>query len=58
MFKFFMLLFLIICGVWTAYLKIKGYSLRQGLKGYGYIFLFHLAIIAFFSLMILITSND
>jgi len=55
MIKLFFLLPVIMCFVWWWYLNNHGYSLKEGLKGFGYILAFNTLIIGFFSLMIYVT---
>jgi len=55
MIKFFFLIPIIMCVIWTWYLDSHGYTLKQGLKGFAYIFAFNAIIIGFFVMMIWIT---
>ena len=55
MIKFFFILPLFMSAIWLWYLSDKGYTLKEGLKGFGYILAFNSIIIAFFSFMIWIT---
>ena len=56
MIKLFFLLPIITCGIWWSYLKLKGYSLKQGTKGFIHILIFNAAIISFFIIMIFVTD--
>ncbi len=55
MIKFFFLIPLLMCTIWWWFLDSKGYSLKQGLKGFAYIFAFNGIIIGFFVLMLYVT---
>jgi len=55
MIKFFFLIPIIMCAIWTWYLNYHGYSLKQGIKGFSYIFAFNAILIGFFVMMIWIT---
>ena len=55
MIKFFFLLPLIMCAIWTWYLNAHQYSLKQGIKGFTYILAFNAIIIIFFVMMIYLT---
>jgi len=55
MIRLFFLLPIIMCAVWWWYLNNRGYSLKDGLKGFIYIFSFNAMIILFFILMLWIT---
>jgi hypothetical protein len=56
-FKFLILLPVTMFFVWWWYLNDRGYTLKQGLKGFIYIFAFNAIVIAFFMLMIVLTRN-
>lgn len=56
MIRLFILLPLIMCVIWWAYLRAKGFTIKEGKKGFQYIITFNAVIIAFFVLMILITD--
>lgn len=56
MIKFFFLLPLITCGIWWAFLNMKGYKATDGLKGFAYILTFNALIIVFFLVMIYVTK--
>ena len=56
MIRLFFLLPLLMCALWSIYLYAKGYSLKDGMKGFQKIFIFNAVIIAFFVLMIVITD--
>ncbi len=55
MIKFFFLIPLLMGSLWWWFLQSKGYTLKQGLKGFYYIIAFNLVIISFFVLMLYIT---
>lgn len=56
MIRLFFLIPLIMCAIWYWYLKSNDYTVKQGLKGFGYIFAFNGVIIAFFVLMLYLTN--
>lgn len=56
MIRLFFLLPIIMCALWGIYLYGKGYSLKDGAKGFKKILLFNGAIIGFFVVMILVTD--
>jgi hypothetical protein len=52
------MLFLIplgLCLIWTAYLKMRGYTLGQGKQGYIYILVFSAVIAAFYTIVMWLT---
>lgn len=52
------MLFLIplgLCLIWTAYLKMRGYTLGQGKQGYMYILIFSAVIAAFYTVVMWLT---
>ncbi|WP_206483785.1 hypothetical protein [Thalassotalea sp. G2M2-11] len=55
MIRFFFLLPLIMCAIWWSYLNSKGFTAKQGLKGFLYIFAFNAIIIGFFVIMLFVT---
>ncbi len=55
--RFFFVLPILMCLIWWWYLKQHNYTLKQGLKGFGYIFAFNAILIGFFALMIYITRE-
>lgn len=55
MIKFFFLLPILMCLIWWKYIDSKGFSVKEGLKGFSYILIFNAAIIGFFIMMIFIT---
>lgn len=57
MIKLLYLLPLVMCAVWFWYLKQYGYSIRQGLRGFGYIIAFNLAIAIFLWTIMLLTGD-
>jgi hypothetical protein len=44
------------CAIWWLYLNSKGYTVKDGMKGFLYILAFNAIIIAFFILMIWVTD--
>ena len=56
MIRLFFLIPVIMCALWWWYLNLKGYSAKDGLKGFGYILAFNLILIAFFVTMIVVTD--
>ena len=56
MIRLFFLMPLIMCGIWWGYLNMKGYSAKDGLKGFAYILTFNALIILFFVVMIYVTN--
>jgi hypothetical protein len=57
MIKLFFLLPIIMSAIWWWYLSNRGYTVKDGLKGFGYIIAFNFVIIGFFALMIFITDS-
>ena len=55
MIKFLFLLPIIMCLVWWKYLDSKGFSIKDGIKGFTYIVIVNMVIISFFVIMIFIT---
>ncbi|MEW6982333.1 hypothetical protein AAD001_06755 [Colwelliaceae bacterium 6471] len=55
MIKLFFLLPIVMCAIWWWYLNDRGYTIKEGLKGFAYIFAFNGIIVAFFVLMLFIT---
>ena len=55
MIKFFFLMPIIMCAIWTWYLTAHDYSIKQGIKGFTYILAFNTIIIGFFVMMIYVT---
>ncbi len=55
MIRLLFLLPIIMCGIWWWYLNSKGYSIKDGVKGFAYIITFNTIIIAFFILMLFVT---
>jgi len=55
MIKFFFLVPILMSAIWWWFLDSKGYTLKQGLKGFAYIIAFNAIIIAFFILMLFVT---
>ncbi|WP_170176784.1 hypothetical protein [Litorilituus sediminis] len=56
MIRLFFLLPILMCAIWWWYLNQRGYTAKQGLKGYLYILAFNTIIIGFFALMIWVTN--
>lgn len=57
MIRFIFLLPLVLSVVWLAYLMINGWTIKQGLKGFGYIAVFSAIIAVFYSLMMWVTGR-
>jgi hypothetical protein len=57
MIKLFFLLPIIMCAIWWWYLNDKGYSLKEGLKGFIYIISFNTILILFLVMMIWVTHS-
>ena len=55
MIKLFFLMPIAMCAVWWWYLNNRGYSLKDGLKGFIYIFSFNAIILLFFVMMMWVT---
>ena len=55
MIRLFFLLPLIMCAIWWYFLKSKGYTVKDGLKGFAYILAFNAVIVGFFVVMIFVT---
>ncbi|MGL1958027.1 MAG: hypothetical protein OCD00_12005 [Colwellia sp.] len=55
MIKLFFLLPIIMCVIWWWYLNNRGYSLKEGLKGFIYILSFNSIIVLFFVGMLWLT---
>ncbi|MFI3246544.1 MAG: hypothetical protein R3Y10_08680 [Ferrimonas sp.] len=47
---------LVLCFLWTLYLRSRGYRLAQGQQGYVYILLLSGTILGFMSLMLWLTN--
>jgi hypothetical protein len=43
------------CAIWWYYLNIKGFTVKEGAKGFAYILGFNAVIIGFFILMLYVT---
>jgi len=43
------------CAIWWFYLDAKGYTVKEGIRGFIYIFAFNAVIIGFFTLMLYVT---
>ncbi|GAC24963.1 hypothetical protein GMES_2669 [Paraglaciecola mesophila KMM 241] len=57
MLRLLFLLPLILCLLWFAYLRLRGFSLRQGKQGFIYILVFSAIIAAFYTLMLWLTAT-
>ena len=55
MIRLFFLLPIIMCAIWWWYLNNRGYSLKEGLKGFIYILSFNAVMVLFFVMMIVLT---
>lgn len=58
MIRFFFLLPIIMCAIWWGYLNSKGFTVKDGKKGFFYILAFNAIIIGFFILMMFLTNNQ
>lgn len=56
MIKLFFLIPILMFAIWYWYLKNNNYTVKDGLKGFAYIFAFNGIIIAFFVVMLFITN--
>lgn len=56
MIRLFILVPIIMCVFWWAYLRAKGFGIKDGVTGFKYIISFNAIIIAFFILMIWLTD--
>ena len=54
--RFLFILPLLMSLIWWWYLQENNYTIKQGLKGFGYIAAFNAIIISFFTLMIYLTQ--
>jgi len=45
------------CAIWWWFLNAKGYSVKDGLKGFMYILAFNAVVIVFFVVMIFVTHQ-
>lgn len=57
MIRLFFLFPIIMCAIWWWYLTNRGYSLKEGLKGFIYILSFNTVLILFFVMMIWLTHK-
>lgn len=55
MIKFFFLLPMIMSAIWWWYLNNRGYTVKDGLRGFIYILGFNAIVISFFVLMLFVT---
>lgn len=55
MIQFFLLMPLLMSGIWWWYLNNKGFSAKDGIRGFAYIFAFNAVIIGFFFMMMVLT---
>jgi hypothetical protein len=46
-----------LCLIWTAYLKLRGFTLGQGKQGYIYILIFSAVIAVFYAVVMFITQR-
>lgn len=56
MIRLFFLLPVVMCALWWFYLNQKGYSAKDGIKGFVYILALNAVIIGFFLMMIVVTK--
>lgn len=55
MIKLFFLMPILMSTIWWWYLDSKGFSVKDGIKGFGYIFAFNTVVILFFIVMLFVT---
>lgn len=55
MIRLFFLLPIIMCLFWWKYLESKGYSVKEGVKGFVYILTFNTILIGFLVMMLFVT---
>ncbi|WP_448569361.1 hypothetical protein [Thalassotalea ganghwensis] len=58
MIRLIFLLPIVMCAIWWWFLNSKGYTLKDGLKGFAYIFAFNAIIIGFLVVMLFVTHNQ
>jgi hypothetical protein len=56
MIKLFFLLPVFMCTVWWWYLNDRGYTIKEGVRGFTYILSFNAVIVAFFVMMLFIAD--
>ncbi|MBB6542987.1 hypothetical protein [Thalassotalea piscium] len=52
------LLPIIMCAIWWWFLTNRGYTLKEGLRGFLFIIAFNTIIIGFFVIMLFVTNNQ
>lgn len=57
MIRFIFIIPLVLSLLWLIYLRLNGWTIKQGLKGFGYIAIVSAAIAAFYTLMMWITGR-
>ncbi|MBL4741539.1 hypothetical protein DEU29_11276 [Idiomarina aquatica] len=57
MIRFIFLIPLVLSLAWIVYLQLNGWTLKQGLKGFGYIAIFSTVIAVFYTLMMWLTGR-
>jgi len=55
MIKLFFLLPILMCSIWWWYLNNRGFTVKEGLRGFVYIVSFNAIIIGFFIVMLFVT---
>ncbi|WP_187346262.1 MULTISPECIES: hypothetical protein [Idiomarina] len=57
MIRFIFLIPLVLSLAWLIYLKLNGWTIKQGLKGFAYIAIFSTVIALFYTLMMWVTGR-
>lgn len=55
--RFLFLIPLVLSLGWLLYLQLNGYTVRQGLKGFGYIAIFSAVIAVFYTVLMWLTGR-
>jgi hypothetical protein len=55
--RLFFLLPITMCAIWWWYLNRRGYSLKEGFRGFMYIFAFNAFVLLFFVMMMWLTHT-
>ncbi|WP_198677148.1 hypothetical protein [Aliidiomarina iranensis] len=56
MIRFLFLIPLLLCVIWTLYLQMRGFRIRDGKQGYIYIIVVSAVIAAFYTIMLWLTN--